>query len=95
MVVTDDSGIDISFLEKLIVNHAVIPDYIGKCVNAIYHRESFPPVSELANMWDRHVDKYHKLLVIKKSKGKIPDRTKNIYNQNYCGKTRLRLTYLR
>jgi hypothetical protein len=91
MVVIKDSGIKISLLERLIVNHAILPDYFSKCVKSLYKNRKMAPLSELSNMWKRHIEKYHKLRVIKRNQGSISDRTQALCNQNYCGRTRLYL----
>jgi hypothetical protein len=94
-----DSDVEVSFLEKLIVNWSLPSDLMFHTVKSCLFQDEYSSQSfmERANaIYEGKIKKYYELLVIKKEHdGKIPERIKNICKQTPCGYTRLLLTYLR
>ncbi len=99
MVDLQASDIQISFLEKLVINFALPSDLVYHTLKSYFIGDQYngQTLSERASgIWQGKIDKYHKLLVIEeKNDGKIPDRVKRVCKKSPCGYVRLLLTYLR
>lgn len=95
----EESDIPISLLEKIIVNFAFPTDLLYHTIKSEfydygYSKQTF--TERAINIWQGKIDKYHKLLVLKrKYGGKIPDRVQNICKKSPCGYVRYLLAYLR
>ena len=98
MVSLHSSNIRISFLEKLIVNFALPSDLIYHTLKSTFVEYQYSKQTvrkRMVSMWQGKIDKYHKLLVIKKNhNGEIDNRVKKICRDSPCGYTRLLLSYL-
>ena len=95
MIDLQASDIQISFLEKLVINFALPSDFVYHTLKSFYIEDQYSgqTLSERAKeIWQGKIDKYHKLLVIKE---KIPNRFQRVCKESPCGYVRLLLTYLR
>ena len=98
MVRTDRSNIKITFLEKIIVNwslpynllHNTCKSYWTQ--NEYYHQTIPERAREIAR---GKVEKYHKLLIVKKEYGEIPERIVSQVIKWPCAKTRYYMALLR
>ena len=90
-----DENIQVSLLEKLLINWSVIPDAVADayqtCEKGEYLRTVIKRVGEI---WNHKVNMYRKLLTIKQLHNGI-GRAGDVCKKTPCGRTRLLMTYLR
>jgi hypothetical protein len=93
----------VSMLEKILVNWAILPDAIyytlrSKLTEDKYYTQSFS--ERCSGMWEGRILRYKKLLAIKQENGgeipaRIRDKIKYKYRKSPCAYTRLLMSYLR
>ena len=96
---TTKPDIKIFFIEKLIVNFAIPSDFIYHYFKSAFTNDEYSsqtPGEKISGIYNGKIEKYHKLLVIKRRhNGKIPEGIKTVCKETLCGRVRLGLTYLR
>lgn len=99
MVDMSKSSVKASWLEKAIVNWAIVPDAIFYFVRSHYNPGAYEQRTfgeEIRGIWDRRISKYEKLLEVKKRhSGEIPPRVKESCFGSPCDYTRLVLALTR
>ena len=99
MVDLRESDINISILEKVLVNFAAPSDIVYHTIKSKISKDKYSSQSlaeRTLGICSGKIVKYHKLLVIKRNhSGEIPKRIKEVCKDSYCGRVRLGLTYFR
>lgn len=98
MVRLDKSNINISLLEKLIINFSFPADFLYHVTKSAVLEDKYGSQTfseRIYGIWQGKINKYHKLLIIKENhNGRLPERIKNICKASPCGYVRLLLTYV-
>lgn len=99
MVDMSKSNVKASWLEKVIVNWAIIPDAVFYVLRSNYNPKKYEQISftqEIGGIWNRRISKYEKLLEVKKRyEGEIPKRFREKCFSSPCDYTRLVLASIR
>ena len=98
MVDVTKSKTKITLAEKVFVNYFLLPEAVifavrSKITHDQYYSQTF--MERITAMGTSRVERYHKLLEIKKEYGYIPSRVRQKCIKDPCGLMRLFLAYVR